>query len=153
MRLYLCRHGEAEPDGPDSRRRLSEKGRGDVARVGEHLGERGVRVSRVVHSGIARARQTAQLLAKRMAPEVKPEAMEGLRPEDPADPVANRIDDFPEDTLVVGHQPFMGLLAARLLGKGERRHAVLFSPGTIACLERDRRGGWRLISTTRPDQV
>lgn len=77
MKLYLVQHGEALPKEVNSDRSLSDQGRQDAERLARFLAGRGVRVSRVWHSGRTRARQTAELLAAAVAPRTKAEACAG----------------------------------------------------------------------------
>jgi phosphohistidine phosphatase len=147
VKLYLCRHGEALPDGPDPQRPLSEKGRADVEKVAARLYHDDVHVGRVLHSGLLRARETAELLASRIAPGSRLEVLPGLGATDPPEPVAAAARDFPDDTLVVGHQPFLGKLASCLTG----REVASFSTGSIACLERGEDGSFSLAGVIRPD--
>ncbi len=54
--------------------------------------------------------------------------------------------------MVVGHLPFMGRLASRLVAGSEEANVAAFQPGTVACLERaDDGGGWALAWMVRPE--
>ncbi len=150
MRLYLVQHGEAVAKDIDPDRPLSDHGKGDIARLAAWLAERGVRVSRVVHSGKTRARQTAEILATAVAPERSAQVMAGLAPKDPVEPVLAEIDDWQDDTVLVGHQPFMGRLVSALLQFGDRG-VVAFRPGTLVCLESDGSKEWLLVTVLRPE--
>ena len=77
-----------------------------------------------------------------MATEQHPEAITGIKPNDDVTAFAQDADVWDQDTLVVGHLPFMGRLVAHLL--------VTFRPGTVACLERDGDGNWLLQWLLRP---
>ena len=149
MRLYLVQHGEAVAKEIDSERPLSEHGAGDIQRLAGWLAERGVRVSRILHSGKTRARQTAERLADALAPARPIEVMPGLAPKDPVEPILAEIDDWREDVVLVGHQPFMGRLVSALL-KCDERAVVAFRPGTLVCLESDGSSDWLLVSVLRP---
>lgn len=63
MKLYLVQHGEASAKTVDPERPLTELGRTDVEQLARFLGEAGVRIERVMHSGKLRAVQTAECLA------------------------------------------------------------------------------------------
>jgi phosphohistidine phosphatase len=63
MRLCLVQHGAALAKEVDADRPLSEHGVRDVRRVAAFLKDAGIPVTRIVHSGKARAEQTAHLLA------------------------------------------------------------------------------------------
>lgn len=151
MRVYLVQHGEAHPEEVSAERELTPRGRGDVERVSAMLDRCGVRVANVYHSGKTRARQTAEFLAERLAPGIAPEALSGINPNDPAGPFAEQMQGWSEDTLVAGHMPFVGRLAALLVAGRETPPAVAFRPGSVACLERDAQGRWVVAWMLRPE--
>ncbi|QAU34139.1 histidine phosphatase family protein [Janthinobacterium sp. 17J80-10] len=82
-RLYLVRHGHVSYFDADGRPlhpvhvALSPQGVSQVESLAAALND--VRVDRVVCSDLERARQTAQILAERMAPKLVPEPNPGLR--------------------------------------------------------------------------
>jgi phosphohistidine phosphatase len=151
MRLYLVQHGEAQPEALSPERELTPQGRQDVGRLADFLGGRGVRVARMAHSGKTRARQTAEILAARLAPGSAPETLAGLNPNDPVRPIAAQSRAWNEDTLLAGHQPFMGRLATALVAGREDPPVLAFQPGSIACLERNPAGGWEIAWMLRPE--
>ena len=151
MKLYLAQHGDSVPEAVDPERPLSERGHDDVERLAQFLALGGMRVPRVCHSGKLRARQTAELLAARVGSADAIEAVSGLNPNDPIEPVADRINTWTDDTLLVGHLPFMARLLAYLVSGDSGRQVALFRPGTITCLERDAEGRWALAWMLRPE--
>lgn len=151
MRLYLVQHGEALPKEVDPERPLSETGRDDARRLGAFLGGCGIRVSRVLHSGKTRARETAELLAATVLPGKDVEASAGLDPNEPVDAMVERLGAWERDVLVVGHLPFMDKFVARLVTGHEDRGAVAFKPGSLVCLERSDQGDWRIVVMLRPE--
>ncbi len=153
MRLYLVQHGEALAKEVDPERPLSEQGRSDVQRLTAFLDRAGVRVSRVVHSGKERSRETAELLAAGLAPGVIAESRGGIDPLDPTEPVAKEAESWSEDTMLVGHLPFMARLASRLVASREESEAIGFRPGSVACFEDGDEGGWILVWLIRPELV
>jgi len=146
MKLYLVRHGAAMTMEENPGQPLTEKGRQDIQRLAVFMARSGVSVARVIHSGKKRAEETAVLLADVVGPgKVVEEAESGLGPNESTDLLATAADALTEDTMVVGHQPFMGRMVARLLAGADDAIAVAFEPGTVACLERsDNGGGWHL---------
>ena len=62
MKLYLVRHGIPEKGAGDDPP-LSERGRTDLQRLGSFLARSGLKVKRVIHSPLIRARETALILA------------------------------------------------------------------------------------------
>ncbi len=151
MKLYLVQHGEALPKELDSERPLSDQGRQDAERLARFLAGRGVRVSRVWHSGKTRARQTAELLVPTVAPGVKAEARAGLAPNDSTAAFADPLASWREDAMVVGHLPFMARLVTRLVTKSDGGRIVVYLPGSLVCLERDEDGAWAIAWMLRPE--
>ncbi len=145
MRLYLVRHGDALTGDLDSERHLSELGHRQVAALAEFLSGLGLRVSRVVHSGKPRARQTAEALAAAVAPGAAPQALDGLAPNDPVEEFADVVAGWDQDSLIAGHLPHLAKLATLLLAGRSRPGGLDFEPAAAACLERDEAGGWTLV--------
>lgn len=151
MKLYLVQHGEALAKEVDPERPLSDRGRQDTERLADFLAARGLRVSRVWHSGKTRARQTAELLAANVAPGVEAETRPGLAPNDPADVFAETLAAWREDAMVVGHLPFMARLVTRLVTRSDDGRTVAYLPGSLVCLERDEEGSWAIAWMLRPE--
>ena len=86
-----------------------------------------------------------------MAAGVKIEATTGLNPNDPVEPIAKQINNWQEDSLLVGHMPFMGRMAAYLLSGNSGFQFVAFEPGSMLCLERDESGRWAIVWMLRPE--
>jgi len=147
MMLYLVQHGDALSKDQDPARPLSDKGRRDVRRMASFLAESGIRPKRVIHSGKARAMETAQLFSQIIGPDGVVEEIDvGLAPNDPTEPLKERAETWHEDIMVVGHLPFMGKMVAQLVGG----MLVAFEPGAVACLEKNEDGRWTLQWMLRP---
>ncbi|HEY9080317.1 phosphohistidine phosphatase SixA [Magnetovibrio sp.] len=157
MKLYLVQHAEALPKETDSKRPLSEKGRNDAAKIAAFLLIADVRVDEVVHSGKARAEQTANILSKDVWSGQAAVEIEGLGPNDSTDHLMHSAEISGGDLMVVGHMPFMAKMAARCLTGSENGMAVAFEPGTVVCLERiddsETSGGWALNWMQRPSML
>jgi phosphohistidine phosphatase len=151
MKLYLVQHGEALPKETDPRRPLSDIGRRDTERVAAFLKTAGVRVIRLIHSGKTRAEQTAAILAPAVLAAGAPEPYDGLDPKDPLMPFAELVAVWEEDSMVVGHMPFMEKAVCLLLTGDEGNAAVDFRPGSLICLEREADGPWALAWMVRPE--
>ncbi len=151
MRLYLVRHGHALPGEADPEPSLSARGHSEVERVAAFLGRAGIRVRTLAHSGKTRARQTAELLAPRIAAEGCIEGRTGMDPLDPTGPLADEAETWKEDVMLVGHLPFMGKLAARLIADGDERELLAFRTGSVACLEKKGATSWTLVWMLGPE--
>ena len=67
--FYLVRHGEAFPESQDPRRPLTPAGRANVERLARLAAAEAIRASAIFHSGILRARQTAEILGAQLTPD------------------------------------------------------------------------------------
>ena len=150
MRLYLVQHGAAVDKDIDPQRPLSEQGVIDVKAIAGVLRHAGIRVERTWHSGKRRAEQTAEILATKVAKAAAVEPVDGISPNDPVAVFAEDADVWNQDTLVVGHLPFMARLVS-LLTTGDPDQAVVsYAPGSVVCLER-RDTSWVLLWMLRPE--
>ena len=80
-------------------------------------------------------------------------AREGLAPNDPTAPIARDLAGLREDTMLVGHLPFMGDLAALLVVGSEGVTVAAFRPATMLCLEHGIGSGWYVAWMLRPDML
>jgi len=153
MHIYLVQHGAAVPKDENPEKPLSDTGREDVKRIASFLARSRISAARVIHSGKLRALETALLLADVLGPgHVVEEAPSGLAPNDSTDDFFAAIDGWTEDTIVVGHLPFMSRMASRLVTGDEDETVVHFKPGSVACLERGENGdGWTVQWFVRPE--
>jgi len=147
MHAYLVRHGEAKSANVDPERHLTERGADAVAQIAEDaVNELGVRPSLILHSGKARARQTAEIWAGLVG--VKFEEADGLSPNDEPATWASRLESGEEDLMLVGHLPHLERLVA-LLVSGDADGAVAgFPAGALVVLDRTD-AGWR-VEAARP---
>jgi phosphohistidine phosphatase len=148
MRIYLVQHGKATSKEEDPDRPLTLEGRSDVRRVAVRLAGAGVDVRRLVHSGKARARQTAEEIADVLGGGASRavETSGDLGPLDDPSPWADRIEDGEDGVMLVGHLPYMERLAARLVAGDRDTSVVTFRKGGVLCLGReedeDATAGW-----------
>jgi phosphohistidine phosphatase len=134
--VYLVRHGEAVAASENPERPLSQAGREAVEQIARLARQRQVEVSVICHSGILRAEETAEILAKHLMPPSGVKAISGLLPED--DPVAGKaeLEAAAAPIMWVGHLPYMGRLAA-LLVRGDMEASVIdFQPAAMVCCAR-----------------
>ena len=143
MKLYVVRHAEAEHGDVDAERQLTERGRADARRLAEALRGLDLRVREIWHSGYPRAAQTSEPIAQ-VIPGAVVQAHEGLRPFDRTRPIAKQIKQYSGDLMIVGHEPFLGKLAARLVTGRASREIVKLDKPSIVCLDDGGRGEWRV---------
>ena len=133
------RHGEAEFSQPDAERRLTSSGEARVDGVAARAAARGMQADYIYHSNLVRAAQTAAILARHLGAKDRLEMRAGLAPDAPVEPVARCLRDLGgrrngQRIVLVGHLPFLGHLAAWLLGADAAAPAVAFAPGTLVKL-------------------
>ncbi|GAB4338086.1 MAG: phosphohistidine phosphatase SixA [Candidatus Abyssubacteria bacterium] len=151
MKAYLVQHGEATSKEVNPDRPLTDKGRSDVFKVAALIRPLALQVGEIVHSGKARAAQTAELLAEVIVSVGGVKARDGLAPNDPVEPLREELNSVSQDIMLVGHLPFLGKLAAALVTGSEERNVVSFRQGGIVCLERSDDKRWAVAWMVTPD--
>ncbi len=152
MHLYLVQHGEAKREEEDAERPLTDRGREDITRVARFAAEHGrVPVTRILHSGKTRARQSAEILAEHLRPPEGFEAREGIAPQDDPETISRILGDSSEDLMIVGHLPHLERLAGLLLCGDAGRSPVRFTMAGITALTRDERGAWSVEWIVTPN--
>lgn len=150
MRLYLVRHGKAEFGPDDAARPLSARGRADIEAMAKHLASMQLDPPRILHSGLARARETAEILSQGRP--VEPLA--GVEPWGDVKAFATTVQDWHTDTMVCGHEPFMALAASLLLCGDTHGHPLVVKTGTVMALERGHtHSSWHLRWMLTPRMV
>lgn len=136
MAVYLVQHGLSLPKEQDPLRGLSKEGVADVERIAEVAAGYRVPVDLIRHSGKQRAAQTAEIFARFLSPGHGVEAMDGIKPLDPVEPIGKSLNPT-SNVMLVGHLPFMEKLVCHLT-TGHCGHRVFrFQNGGIVCLDRD----------------
>ncbi|MFO8057873.1 MAG: phosphohistidine phosphatase SixA [bacterium] len=135
MPLYLVQHGRQIPKDQDPEQHLSEDGKRDVEAVGQEARDKGLEVSRILHSSKVRAQETAEALASILNPPEGTAQKEGIQALDDVKAIAPELDPN-ENLMLVGHLPFMEKLASYLITGDESSLAVKFQNGGIVCLDK-----------------
>ncbi len=136
MRCYLMRHGQAAAGPDDAARPLTPTGRAAVEATAGELATRGVTVVEIRHSGLRRARETAEILARVLDPRGGIHRVAGLAPDDNPDVASTALDAAEAPVMLVGHLPHLARLVARLLRESTGASVVSFNPATAVCLAR-----------------
>jgi phosphohistidine phosphatase len=138
--LYLVRHGLAEersetwPD--DGKRPLTADGMAKMRKAARGLARLGVGIDLVLTSPLVRARQTAEILAAEFEPRPPLVNVDSLATDGS---YAALVADLEKNSrrariALVGHEPGIGELAARLIGS---RHSIEFKKGAICRIDVD----------------
>jgi phosphohistidine phosphatase len=143
VELYLMRHGEAQAEGSDAQRRLTDRGTREVTAIAEFLGGLAGRPAEIRHSGKRRAEQTARIVAESIGLGQHVVAVDGLGANDDVETMAELLAAEPQSVMLVGHLPYLSRLASLLVLGDPERELVVFGTAVILCLARIN-GGWRI---------
>ncbi|HSI38553.1 MAG TPA: histidine phosphatase family protein [Methylotenera sp.] len=125
--LILWRHAEAENEsatGEDVDRALTKRGLKDAEKMAKWLSQHLPADTEVLCSPARRCLETAAALHSPNIREIK--IAEYLGVDSTVDMIAKKVsnDDSSQTILLIGHQPNLGLLIARLLGMNENSCVV-----------------------------
>jgi phosphohistidine phosphatase len=144
MTFYVVRHGRAESSAPggDAERRLTAEGRDGFLAHARALAP-ALRIARIVTSPLARARETAALLAAAVGAAVVEDPALAAGASSGAE-VLRLGARLGEGTALVGHNPELAEALALAAGR-----EVEVQPGAVAAVEADG-GGFRLAWIRAP---
>lgn len=159
MDLYLVRHGDALPEFMGPERRLSSRGREEVALMAQYLKSHSVAFDAVWHSGKPRALETAGVIAGVTGYRGGLIQKSRLDPGDSPEFIFEQIREFlaerPQGALmIVGHLPFLGVLAALLLtGAKSAKDFIEWPTAGVLCLQAGVFSVWRLRWILTPAMI
>jgi phosphohistidine phosphatase len=134
--LYIMRHGIAVERGPatvmdDAKRPLTPEGKQKMRDIAAGLVNAGMEVDWIVSSPLIRAVETAEIVGDAQRSKPPLDSCEALRPGGSPEALiaflAKRSNR--RRVLVVGHEPDLGQLAARLIGAGRNANMPLKKGG------------------------
>ena len=73
-----------------------------------------------------------------------------MAPTDPVEPFCQELATNGEDVILVGHLPFLGRLASRLVTGAEDQPVVSFRNSGVVCLTEDA-GQWTMLWALTPE--
>ena len=94
-----------------------------------------VRVSRILHSGKKRARETAAILSARLSPIDGIEPCDGMNPLDDVRDFVNHLS-VDQDIMLVGHLPFLERIIGLLVCGNPDQTVFKLQNSGILCLDR-----------------
>ncbi len=136
--LYLIRHGVAEERGEawpdDTKRPLTEDGMSKLRKTARALECLGVTLDVIVTSPLVRTRQTAEMIAGGLEPHPPVVTADSLAPGGTVAALLSDLEKYAkrERIALVGHEPGIGELAARLVGT---RHPIPFKKGAVCRID------------------
>lgn len=136
--LYLVRHGVAEDRGAkwpdDAKRPLSAEGMARMKKSARGLDRLEVKLDIILSSPFVRARQTAEILSGELSGHPAITNVDSLAPGASFAALVADLEKQARRTRIalVGHEPAIGELAARLLGS---RHPIEFKKGAVVRID------------------
>ncbi len=154
MKLYCVRHGEAVNAFENPERPLTLQGKEDIKILARSLASHGVQINHLIHSRRLRASQTAEILADALKPQKITEAKTGFDENDSIEDALEMIQHWQDDTMLVGHMPFMSHLVSALVVKNAHQTLVNYRPGTVVILEYSAgEGCWMIGGVVSPSMI
>lgn len=140
LELYLIRHGIAADRGEDypddSKRPLTGPGMSKLRQEAKALNELGVSFDVIITSPLVRTRQTAEIIAGTLKEKTQIVTSDSLAPAGTPAGVVQELARHAKQARIalVGHEPNLGELAARLIGA---KSAIEFKKGAICRIDFD----------------
>lgn len=135
MKLYVLRHGRAEPHAlTDAQRRLTPSGRQDLARLLTSCRDQLQPLEEVWVSPLLRARQSAEVVSEVLDRQLPTQVCDTLVPEADLDGLYQQLYSSDcEHLMLVTHQPLVGEFVNDLCGTEPGHH--YFGTSTLACID------------------
>lgn len=136
MDIFILRHGKAEDAGhgiTDSHRKLTRKGRDEIAAVGAWMALHEMQFDLIAASPLIRAQETAATVAEILGTPENLATWKVLVPGGDPDMVCREISKHEEDhaILLVGHEPLLSSLIGRIIA-GDSGAGIVMAKGSLA---------------------
>lgn len=135
MALYVVQHGKSLPKAQDPEKGLSAEGKMETERIADVARGYQVRVSRILHSGKKRARETAEILSLRLSPTGGSESVAGINPMDDVRTFSDGLE-LEQHIMLVGHLPFLERLIGQMVCGNPDQIVFKLQNSGILCLDR-----------------
>ncbi len=136
MKLFIMRHGEAEPFmQPDADRELTVKGAHDAQSLGKKLKAESVQLDSIVISPFVRTRQTLDNFQVEFCSNTNNVIDSAITPNGIPDDVYELLSGFDENSCVmlISHLPLVSILIADLVaGAKSNVHQYPMAPASLA---------------------
>jgi len=138
MKFYVLRHSEAEESDPadrDDARRLTTRGKERTRDAAAGMRKLGLKFGAILTSPLARATETAEIVAAAYANDPPPQVVPALSGSVAADEAIAALAPFARhnEVLIVGHEPQLsGLISLMLCGSSNGIHLRLRKGGCVA---------------------
>lgn len=153
MDLFIIRHAHAVNAAEDPDRPLSKRGRKQIRRLARFFKEiDALPVTEVWHSALARSRETAKRLMKRLGSDAKLTQIDGIEGEDNPAILAQRLKARRTNIAVVGHEPHLSALLSLLISGATEPPKFVLEKAAVVALER-MQGTWAVRWHVSPEII
>lgn len=134
MHVIMVRHGRAKSSNEHPERPLTAEGEASIEKLGNLLNEKSLGIQKIWHSGILRAKQTAEILSKKIHYSGDLIEMITLSPESNPNTMHIALNAEMENVLIVSHLPFLEYLYNLMITGNMEGNLIHFSPGSATKL-------------------
>ena len=151
MALYIVQHGKSLPKEVDPEKGISEQGKEEATLIANVAKGYKVQVSDIFHSGKKRALQTAEIFASILNNKGQLRKAPGMNPMDDVKVFAREMV-VNNNTMVVGHLPFLEKLISFLITGSEAYTLFKLQNAGIVCLDQKEESvSWFIKWALMPD--
>jgi len=134
MDLYILRHGKAGQSfnrPGDSERKLTADGRSEMRKVARWIRGKKIRFDVIATSPLARAKETAEIVARVLKEKEKLEIWDDLSPAGDPDTVFSKAGEYDTEAsvLIVGHEPALSHMIGKIITRGDTASVILAKGG------------------------
>ncbi|MBN1781275.1 phosphohistidine phosphatase SixA [bacterium] len=151
MHVILVRHGYAESGYTNRERPLTQEGRKAIEVLAAYLKEQAHDIDQILHSGILRARETAEILNRYIQSDTVHRALH-LMPDSDPEIMKTQLESETRNTMLVSHLPFLNYLANLMVTGNPESEKIHFMPGCAVRLNKTHEA-WNLAWALTPDQI
>lgn len=130
--IYIMRHAHALSVQEDPSRSLSEQGIENARKIGNFFKKNAIVINSIFHSSVARAKQTAEIVADEVGLQHTLTYFPFLDPDMDVTQLSNMIGQMGDKVLLVGHLPNLELLSNYLLTYDYQHSTLSYMPAGVA---------------------
>ncbi|HTO04540.1 MAG TPA: phosphohistidine phosphatase SixA [Opitutus sp.] len=153
MEIFIIRHAHAVDAAEDPARPLSKRGRQQVRRIARFFKKtESLPLTDVWHSPLARSKETAELLVKRLGAKAKLTQVDGIDGNDDPAIVAGRLKTRRTPVAIVGHEPHLSALLSLLVAGTAEPPKFVLKKSAVVALDRAN-GVWAVRWHVSPELI
>ena len=138
MDLFILRHGDAgnrlSDPIKDTKRQLTVSGKKEVVEIAKSLKKLGVKFNLIYSSPLARAFQTAKIIAEEYKFTKQIEQSEELKPNGSKDFLYNKLSKLNIDSviLIVGHEPYLSSMINDIISNNKNSNNIILKKAGLS---------------------